>query len=225
MSFAETGWYSTIAPNGITGPLTGTPNRLSKGVFPSDTRSWMFHRQQWHSMESGSRPDCNSTADVPSFLCALLFLQSYLFLICVLLTYNRWLLRDALSSQNFVICSYQVTKCSALGTTVPARLLQGALVFFVFKQISQFGSFGKCVPEVFRSVGAGFPGVCRTTFIDQTKSLWNPEAGPACHARVSVSVSFCSGFPRSSSLVLPLLSDFRCICKHQIQNPVTKMMK
>ena len=36
-------------------------------------------------------------------------------------------------------------KCSALGTTVPARLLQEALVIFVFKQISQFGSFGKCV--------------------------------------------------------------------------------
>ena len=34
---------------------------------------------------------------------------------------------------------------SALGPTVPARLLQEALVIFVFKQISQFGSFGKCV--------------------------------------------------------------------------------
>ena len=30
-------------------------------------------------------------------------------------------------------------------TTVPERLLQGALVICVFKQISQFGSFGKCV--------------------------------------------------------------------------------
>ena len=30
------------------------------------------------------------------------------------------------------------------GTTVPARLLQEALVIFVFKQISQFGSFGRC---------------------------------------------------------------------------------
>ena len=34
---------------------------------------------------------------------------------------------------------------SDLGTTVPARLLQEALVIFVFKQISQCGSFGKCV--------------------------------------------------------------------------------
>ena len=36
-------------------------------------------------------------------------------------------------------------KIAALGTTVPARFLQEALVIFVFKQISQFGSFGKCV--------------------------------------------------------------------------------
>ena len=43
-SFAEIGWYSTIAPNGITGPLNGIPNRLSYGVFPSDKRSRMFRR-------------------------------------------------------------------------------------------------------------------------------------------------------------------------------------
>ena len=43
-SFAEIGWYSTIAPNGITGPLNGIPNRLSYGVLPSDKRSWMFRR-------------------------------------------------------------------------------------------------------------------------------------------------------------------------------------
>ena len=36
-------------------------------------------------------------------------------------------------------------KCSALGTTALTRLLQDALVMFVFNQIPQFGSFGKCV--------------------------------------------------------------------------------
>ena len=70
-TFAEIGWYSTTAPNGITGPLKGIPNRLSHGVFPSDKRSWMFRRKQEHSIESDHhslpRPDCNSTADVPSF--------------------------------------------------------------------------------------------------------------------------------------------------------------
>ena len=34
-SFAEIGWYSTIAPNGVTGPSNGIPKRLSYGVFPS----------------------------------------------------------------------------------------------------------------------------------------------------------------------------------------------
>ena len=36
-------------------------------------------------------------------------------------------------------------KFSALGTIAPARLLQEDLVIFVFQEISQFGSFGKCV--------------------------------------------------------------------------------
>ena len=68
-SFGELGWYLTIAPNGITGPLNGIPNSLSYGVFPSERRSWVF--RQSHSMESFHhslpRPDCNSTGDVPSF--------------------------------------------------------------------------------------------------------------------------------------------------------------
>ena len=49
-------------------------------------------------------------------------------------------------TENFVICGCQVTNFPALGTTVPARLLHGALIIiFVFMQILQFGSFGKCV--------------------------------------------------------------------------------
>ena len=44
-----------------------------------------------------------------------------------------------------MIHSFQITRFSALGRTVPARILQEALVIFVFKQISQFWSFGKCV--------------------------------------------------------------------------------
>ena len=37
-------WYSTIAPNGITGLLNGIPNRLSYGAGPTDKISWMFSR-------------------------------------------------------------------------------------------------------------------------------------------------------------------------------------
>ena len=40
--------------------------------FPSARRSWTFRRQQWHSIESAhhfsSKPDCNSTAEVPSLI-------------------------------------------------------------------------------------------------------------------------------------------------------------
>ena len=38
------GWYWTIAPKGITGPSKGIPNRLSWGVFTSESLSWMFRR-------------------------------------------------------------------------------------------------------------------------------------------------------------------------------------
>ena len=34
----------TIAPKGIIGPLNGSSNRLSQGVFPSARRSWTFRR-------------------------------------------------------------------------------------------------------------------------------------------------------------------------------------
>ena len=46
-------------------------------------------------------------------------------------------------TQNFVIC--KSPNFSTLGITVLARFLQEALVILVFKHISQFGSFGKCV--------------------------------------------------------------------------------
>ena len=44
LSFVEIGWYSTIEPNGITGPQKGSPSRHSWGGFPSDKRSWTFRR-------------------------------------------------------------------------------------------------------------------------------------------------------------------------------------
>ena len=47
---AEIGWYSTIAPKGIIGPLNGSPYRLSYKVFPSARRSSTFRRMQKHSI-------------------------------------------------------------------------------------------------------------------------------------------------------------------------------
>ena len=43
-TFGEDGWYSTIAPKGIIGPLNGSPNRLSCDVFPSVKKSWTCRR-------------------------------------------------------------------------------------------------------------------------------------------------------------------------------------
>ena len=61
-------------------------------------------------------------------------------------TVYRWLLRDSLSSLGTLWSAViKSPKLSALDTTALARLLQEALVIFVFKHISQFGSFGKCV--------------------------------------------------------------------------------
>ena len=61
-------------------------------------------------------------------------------------TAYRWLFRDPLSSlRKLWSAEIKWPEISALGMTALARLLQEDLVIFVFKQISQFGSFGKCV--------------------------------------------------------------------------------
>ena len=85
----------------------------------------------------------------------LCFLRSFCFtwvglwpLSCQILYHNSVSMivtRFTFFTENFVMCGYQVTKISALGTTVPARLLQEALVISVSKQKSQFWSFGKCM--------------------------------------------------------------------------------
>ena len=117
----------------------------------------------------------------------------------------RWLFLDSLSSLRILWSAViKSPKCSALGTTAPARLLQEALVIFVFKQISTFGSFGKCVCtlclpepgstfargsigsswddlEVFRLPWSGFPQGS-VKYFHQPNSLWIPVANQAIHA-------------------------------------------
>ena len=61
-------------------------------------------------------------------------------------TAYRWLFRDSHPSLRTLWSAViKSPKYSALGTTVPARLLQEPLVIFVLKQMSQFRSFGKWV--------------------------------------------------------------------------------
>ena len=37
-------WNRMMLQKGVIGPFSGSPNRLSNGVFPSARRSWTFHR-------------------------------------------------------------------------------------------------------------------------------------------------------------------------------------
>ena len=54
--------------------------------------------------------------------------------------------RFSFFTENFVVSGFlSHHDFSALGTTVLARLLQEALVIFVFTQIFQLGFFGQCV--------------------------------------------------------------------------------
>ena len=61
-------------------------------------------------------------------------------------TASRWLFRDSHPSQRTLWSAViKSPKFSALGTTVPMRSLQQALVILVLRQISQFRSFAKWV--------------------------------------------------------------------------------
>ena len=142
-------------------------------------------------------------------------------------TAYRWLFRDSHPSLRTLWSAViKSPKCSALGTTVPVRLLQDAFVIFVFKQISQFGSFEKCVstlcsPELGStfargSIGSswddlevswllalGFRKALLKAF-HQPNSLWIPVANPAIHVMY-----------RSVLLRVPLfLSCFRFLWIH-----------
>ena len=112
--------------------------------------------------------------------------------------------------QNFAIetlwfAAIKSPKCSALGTTVPVRLLPEALVIFVFKQITQFGVLRKVrlytvlartpVPlllaapvevhetnwKCVHSSASGLPEALLKHF-HQLNSPWIPEANQASHA-------------------------------------------
>ena len=126
---------------------------------------------------------------------------------CTITAY-RWLFRDLLSSLRTLWSAViKSRKCSALGTTVPVRLLQEALVVFLFKPISQFGpsespflqcAYPNLVPlllaaplvirekklEVSRLPCSGFPQRhCWSTFINQILSEFLKSINQAIHAR------------------------------------------
>ena len=92
MSFAEIGWFSTIATNCIVGPLNGITNRLSYGDFPSDKDPEYFADTSNITWNPPTIHCSDLTATAPQmslpWFCVLLYQQYHLFLICVALTYN-----------------------------------------------------------------------------------------------------------------------------------------
>ena len=178
-------------------------------------------------------------------------------------TAYRWLFRDSLSSLRTLWSAVIMSpKCSALGTTAPARLLQEALVIFAFKQIPQFVSFGKCVYTLcLPEPGSTFARGSKGSSWDDLEVSWLPSSGiPQSSVEVlsstKISLKFLQPirqFMRCISLYFWftfffcfrflwihaaglsealhsyfhffLVLDFRCICWHQIRNPVMKMME
>ena len=149
-------------------------------------------------------------------------------------TAHRWLCRDSHPSLTTLWSAViNSPKFSALGTTVPVRLLQEALVIFVLKQVSQFRSFGKwektpCLPGNGTTFARGSIGNsweemgvcwCGWTFLSTRFSLKScSHSGGSCDSslRNSSSSSFLfvfsfsadprDGIPRNSSLTISLLS-------------------
>ena len=177
---------------------------------------------------------------------------------------SRWLCRDSLSSLRLVWSAViKSPKCSALGTTVPVRLLEEALVLLSSSKCHNFGLSGSekryCaypnpVPLLLAApqevhemtwkcldfLALGFTKALLKYF-HRPNSLWIPMANQAIHAMylfVLLRVPHfyacfrflwihAAGFREAlhSYFHFFLLLDFRCICWHQIRNPVMKMME
>ena len=236
----------------------------------------MFRRWQQHSIESAHhfscRPDCNSTADVPSFtlrtalsaipcvsdLCGvdvqwfqdnssqdllnskeLSVLMTFGFLVgsrnfismiihCVAkfctTTAYRWLFRGSLSSlRTFWSAVIMSPKCSALGTTVPARLLQEDLVIFVLRTVHC--GYPNPVPLLLAAPLEVHEMTCRC--LDFLALGFANQAIHAKYLFVLLLIHhfyFCFRFLRFHAAGLPealhshfhffLVLDFRCLCWH-----------
>ena len=111
---------------------------------------------------------------------------------CVAKSYTttayRWLFLDSLSSLKTLWSAViKSSKCSALGTTVPARLLHEALVIFLQADVTPGSTFCSRLHWKFmRWLGSvstpllWVSRLCRSSFINQI--LWIPVSNQAIHA-------------------------------------------
>ena len=86
--------------------------------------------------------------------------------------------RFAIVTEDLVICCYQITKNSARITTLPIRLLHGALVIVALWQISQFRSFGKWLSTLCLPTSALLANVEKKKMIHEKNSRVNLSTIP-----------------------------------------------
>ena len=111
-------------------------------------------------------------------------------------TAYRWLCRDSHSSLRTLLSAcIESPKFSALGTTVPVRLLQEVLVILVLKQKAHFRSFGKCVKMLFLPETTFAREELEASWCSGTLSSTRPCGNSCSHSGTS-----CDEFPRTSSV-------------------------
>ena len=137
----------------------------------------------------------------------------------------RWLLRDFLASLKILWSAVIKYQKFPLGRDCTNTFSARSPCFFVFKQKSQFGSFGKCVKTLcLPETGSTFARRSTGASWQELEVLWSPSGylqgsiGNSCDISCYtsspspltflnlVSLDSCSVSPRSSSLTLPLLS-------------------
>ena len=116
---------------------------------------------------------------------------------------QRWLFRDSPPSLRTLWSAViESPKFSALGTTIPVRFLQGALVVLGLKQTSQFRCFGKwvkilCLPDTTYARGSEGNSweELEASRCSGTLSFTRLSLNSSSHSGIS-----CDEFRRTSSL-------------------------
>ena len=114
-----------------------------------------------------------------------------------------WLFRSSPSSVRTLWSAViKSPNISALGTIVPVRFLQDALVILVLRQISQFRSFGKwgkmlCLPDTTFARGSGDNS---WEELEASRCSGTHSSTRPCLNSCSYSVRSCDKFHRTSSL-------------------------
>ena len=153
VSFAEIGWYSTIAPNAIAVPLKGIPNRLLYGVSHQTKDLECFADSPWNSPTIRC-PDRAAKAPQTSVLslCAPLFLKSHLILICVVLTYNgsrKIPHKTCQIPRKYCQCEWLLVSSSTPRTSSSSSGSPGKFLFYMSRVVNHWNA-KSCTSSAYR---------------------------------------------------------------------------